>query len=64
LAAFFGAAVLAAAGMSLSALGVFLLFPLYGALTHLRCPRCDTATTLKGVTDGHHCLHCGQRLRF
>ncbi len=64
LAAVFSTAVLALAGFYLTAIGVILLFPLYGALAHLRCPRCDSATTLKGVTDGHHCLRCGQRLRY
>ncbi len=64
LASVFGAVVLAFAGMYLSAAGVFLLLPLYGAMAHLRCPACDTATTLKGVTDGHNCLSCGQRLRL
>lgn len=64
LAAVFGAFVLGFAGLFLSAVGVFLLFPLYGALTHLRCPSCNAATTAKGVTDGHHCLSCGQRLRI
>ena len=64
LAAGFGAPVLALAGLPLSAIGVLLLCPLYGALMHLRCPGCETATSLKGVTDGHNCLRCGQRLRF
>jgi len=64
LAAGFGASVLALAGMPLSAIGVLFLCPLYGALTHLRCPRCETVTSLKGVTDGHSCRRCGQRLRY
>jgi len=64
LAGFFGAIVLGFAGFSLTAMGVFVLFPLYGALTCLRCPACDGTTTLKGVTDGHNCLSCGQRLRL
>jgi hypothetical protein len=60
----FGAAVLAFTGLYLSSMGVFLLLPLYGALAHLRCPACDTATTMKGLTDGYSCLSCGQRLRL
>ena len=60
----FGAVVLGRAGMHLSAIGVLLLCPLYGALRHLRCPGCDATTTLKGVTDGHHCQRCGQLLRL
>ncbi|MDP7546789.1 MAG: hypothetical protein QGF20_05800 [Alphaproteobacteria bacterium] len=64
LAGVFGAVTLALGGLYLSAMGVFVLLPLYGALAHLRCPACGTATTLKGVTDGHTCLSCGQRLRL
>lgn len=64
LAAAFGAVVLTLGGFYLTAIGVILLFPLYGALAHLRCPGCNTVTSLKGVTDGHHCRRCGQRLRY
>lgn len=64
LAGILGAVILAFAGLQLSAVGVLLLFPLYGALRHLRCPACGTVSTLKGLTDGHHCLSCGQRLRY
>ena len=64
LAGFFGAVVLGFAGFPLAAVGVLLLFPLYGALAHLRCPACDAVTPLKGVTDGHNCLTCGQRMRL
>ena len=64
LAAGFGACVLALAGMPLSAVGTLLLLPLYGALIHLHCCRCDAIASLKGVTDGHSCRRCGQRLRF
>ncbi|MDA1100228.1 MAG: hypothetical protein O2967_14720 [Proteobacteria bacterium] len=64
LAGVFGAAVLSLAGFHLTAMGVVVLLPLYGALAHLRCPACDTATTLKGLTDGYNCLSCGQRLRL
>jgi hypothetical protein len=63
-AAAFGATVLAFAGLYLSAMGVFVLLPLFGALVHLRCPACGAATTLKGVTDGYNCLSCGQRLQL
>jgi len=54
----------AIAGLPLTAIGLFVLMPIYVALRHLRCPRCDTSTTLKGVTDGTCCLRCGQRLRY
>ncbi len=64
LAAVFGATVLAMGGYVLTAVGVLLLFPLYGALKHLRCPGCDGVTSLKGVADGHHCRYCGQRLHY
>ena len=64
LAAVMGTAILATAGLYLSAIAIFLLFPLYGALAYLRCPGCDTSTTLLGITDGRHCLRCGQRLRY
>lgn len=64
LAGVLGAVILAFVGLYLSALGAFLLLTLYGALRYLRCPACDAATTLKGVTDGYTCRSCGQRLRL
>ena len=61
----FGGALLAIAGLYLTAIAVFLgLLPLQAALIHLRCPGCDTATTLRGVTGGRHCLTCRQRLHY
>lgn len=64
LAAIFAAGVLCAAGLILTAIAVFLALPVQAALIHLRCPGCDMPTTMQGVTDGHNCLGCGQRLRY
>ena len=60
----FGGALLAIAGLYLTAIAVFLGLPLQAALIHLRCPGCDTATTLRGVNGGRHCLACRQRLHY
>jgi hypothetical protein len=60
----FASLALVLVGLPLTAGGVLLLLPLYGALLHLRCPVCDTSTTLKGVSDGRHCHRCHQRLRY
>jgi len=60
----FASIFFALAGLPLTAIGLLVLVPLYAALCHLRCPQCDTATTLTGVTDGTRCLRCRQRLRY
>lgn len=52
------------AGLPLTGIAVLILLPLYHALTVLRCPVCDTATTWRGVTDGRYCLRCHSRLRY
>ena len=64
LASIVAAAVLAASSLYLSAVAVFALMPLQAALIHLRCPGCDAVTTLTGVTDGHNCRNCRQRLHY
>ena len=64
LASVFGAAVFAVAGLTLTAIAVLLAGPVQAALIHLRCPGCDEATTLQGVTDGRNCLSCGARLHY
>ncbi len=64
LASLFATAVLFVADLYLTAIAVLLLMPLQAALVHLRCPGCDSVTTLQGVTDGRNCLSCGQRLRY
>ncbi len=64
LASMAAAAVLFAAGLTLTAIAVLFFMPLQAALIHLRCPSCDAVTTLRGVTDGRHCLSCRQRLHY
>ena len=60
----FGGVLLAIAGLYLTAIAVFLGLPLQATLIHLRCPGCDPATTLQGVTGRRHCLACRQRLHY
>jgi hypothetical protein len=64
LATAFGFFLLLFLDLPLTAFAVLVLVPLYGALLHLRCPVCDTTTTLRGVTDGKYCLRCQNRVRY
>jgi hypothetical protein len=64
LASLLAAAVLFAVGLTFTAIAVLFLLPLQAALIHLRCPGCDTVTTLRGVTDGRRCLNCDKRLHY
>ena len=51
-------------GLPLTGIALGLLAPLYCALVYLRCPVCDTSSTLFGVSDGQRCYRCRRRLRY
>ncbi len=64
LAAAFAGFCLWGLGLPLTGSAIFLLLPLYGAILHLRCPACESSTTLRGVSDGKYCLRCRNRIRY
>ena len=58
-----GAFVFVALDLPLTGLALATLVPLLAVVEHLRCPACDSTTTLRGLTDGRHCLRCGTKLK-
>lgn len=54
-----GVAALAMFALPLTAVALLVGGILYGLLVHLRCPRCNTAPGLQGVSVRGHCFRCG-----
>jgi len=58
-----GLAALSVFELPLTGMALGALMPLLAVLEHLRCPACDSTPTLRGLTDGRHCLRCGTKLK-